>query len=104
MKQKTNGMRPCVELIADLYLSERNRYVRMQRGSHPFVPKRNGESMPLSDNVLTSHLAGKYAIAVYASSEGSKFIDAQDILLQLYRLSMVRNKIWLRFPHHKLIE
>lgn len=74
MKQKTQSVKPCIALITDLYLSERSRYVRMQRGSHPFVPKRNGESMSLSDNVLTSHLAGKYAIAVYASQEGSKFI------------------------------
>lgn len=30
--------------------------------------------MPISDRVLDSHLDGKYAIAIYAASEGSKFM------------------------------
>lgn len=40
-----------------------------------FVPqKKDGEPVPLSDKMIFNHLCGKYAIAVYAGSETSKFI------------------------------
>lgn len=40
-----------------------------------FVPqKKDGEPVPLSDKMIVNHLCGKYAIAVYAGSETSKFI------------------------------
>ena len=40
-----------------------------------FVPqKKDGEPVPLSDKIIFNHLCGKYAIAVYAGSETSKFI------------------------------
>ena len=41
-----------------------------------FVPqKKNGEPVPLSDKILFNHLRGKYAVAIYAGSETSKFIS-----------------------------
>lgn len=63
-----------LEQIKRLYLSCRSRYVLCNRKGKFFVPKRKGEFCLLTDNVLKNHLCKQYAVGIYASSQGSRFI------------------------------
>ena len=63
-----------LDQIKKLYLSCRNRYVLCNRRGRFFVPKRNGEYCLLTDNILRNHLHRQYAVGIYASDQGSKFI------------------------------
>lgn len=63
-----------LEQIKKLYLSCRSRYVLCNHSGRFFVPKRKGEFCLLTDNVLKNHLRRQYAVGIYASDQGSKFI------------------------------
>lgn len=63
-----------LEQVKRLYISSRTHYVLCGHGGRFFVPKRNGTFCPLTDNVLRKHLQREYAVGIYASDQGSKFL------------------------------
>lgn len=72
-----------VTQLSDLYITFRGRFVEMRDGS-VFIPKEFGEPIRLKDSHISSHLAGIYAVGIYAGEKSSKFMtfDVDDGSIQ----------------------
>lgn len=94
-----------VSRFGDLYVSYRQRFVMMMPDKPPFVPRKNGNYLPLGNRIICGHINQKYAICVYAGAHSSKFIcfDVDDgnretvkcIIDSLAELGFDREKIYL---------
>lgn len=62
-----------ITALSDLYITFRGRFVEMRDGS-VFIPKEKGRPITLKDSHISSHLAGIYAVGVYAGEKSSKFM------------------------------
>lgn len=88
-----------------MYVSYRQRFVMMMPDRPPFVPRKNGNYLPLSNRIICGHINQRYAICVYAGVYSSKFIcfDVDDgnretvkcIIDSLVELGFDREKIYL---------
>lgn len=63
-----------ISRFGDLYVSYRKRFVMMMEGRQPFVPRKDGNYLPLSNRIICGHLNQKFAICVYAGPFTSKFL------------------------------
>ena len=63
-----------LEHLHRLYVSCCTHYIVSRPGQSFYAPKINGRFCRLTDNVLLKHLRREYAVGIYASDEGSKFI------------------------------
>lgn len=63
-----------ISRLGDLYVSYRQRFVMMEADKPPYVPRRNGKYLPLSNRILCGHMNQRFAVCVYAGPYTSKFL------------------------------
>lgn len=73
-KSEDERLKDVAEALVGLFITEASRFVLMKPGSTPFIMKSGKEFVPLTWQHMMEHVERKYAVAVYASPEGSKFI------------------------------
>lgn len=106
------GTERLLEKMKELYISYRQRYVLCLPNGRIITPKhRDGTWCSLSDNVIRNHLEHKYAIAVFAGREGSRFMcfDVDDgsketvrlLIDRLDAMGIPRRKIHVSFSGSK---
>ena len=97
--------------IKRLYVSCRSHYIISRPGQKYYAPKKDGRFCYLTDNVLLKHLRREYAVGIYASNEGSRFIcfDVDDgnpetvsqVINELVTLGLPRERIYVSFSGRK---
>lgn len=97
--------------IKRLYVSCRSHYIISRPGQKYYAPKKDGRFCYLTDNVLLKHLRREYAVGIYASNEGSRFIcfDVDDgnlvtvsqVINELAALGLPRERIYVSFSGRK---
>lgn len=106
-----NSPEVLLEHIKRLYISCRTHYIICRPGQKFYVPKKNGGFFWLTDKVLLDHLRREYAIGVFASNKGSKFIcfDVDDgsadtvtsVIDELSALGIPSSKVYVSFSGRK---
>lgn len=67
------GMNRWIERMNDIYISNRTKFIIAADGKM-FMPKGDGKPRALNDRYMFNHMIGKFAVAIYAGENASKFM------------------------------